>query len=178
MREGKPPEAPFLVSQSNAARTGYTEAAQRIVLLLRPAPVVLSRLNIALKLHVTGYAGKAYGPAMSQHSDDTTFPILTSGSMEATFEEAIASIQNYGFRQTVFQVERLTIAKNGHVSEKAGGERLVLRPSAAQEEYPQMKRGDQVQCPGLRKETSGSPAHCRILRLAEGTSRNNMTERV
>jgi len=110
--------------------------------------------------------------------DEITLPTLTSGSMDATFEEAIASIQNYGFQQSVFQVERLTVAKNGHALLKSGGEVSVLRPSIAPEEYAQMKRGDQVQCPGLRKEASGSPALCRILRLAEGTSRNNMTELV
>ncbi len=101
---------------------------------------------------------------------------LTSGSMEATFEEAIASIQNYGFRQSVFEVERLVAGKARSAAEKTAGEVFVLRPSITQPDYILMKPGDQVQCLGLRKEPSGSPALCRIRRMAEGSNRNNMTE--
>ena len=36
---------------------------------------------------------------------------LTSGSIEGTFEEAMTSVQNYGFSQSVFEVERLADPK-------------------------------------------------------------------
>ena len=102
---------------------------------------------------------------------------LTSGSVESTFEEAVASVQNYGFPQSVFEVERLSAPKGHSVGEKPTGEFLVLRPSMTPSEYAQMKPGDSVQCLGLRKEPSGSFALCRIRRMAEGMGRNNMTER-
>ena len=102
---------------------------------------------------------------------------LTSGSMEATFEEAVASVQNYGFPQSVFEVERLSLPKGHSTGEKATGEFLVLRPSTTPADYARMKPGDTIQCLGLRKEPSGSFAVCRIHRMAEGMGRNNMTER-
>lgn len=99
---------------------------------------------------------------------------LTSGRTEGTFEDVVASIQNYGFRQSVFEVERISEAATGKAT---AGEAIVLWPSSIQEHYAEMKPKDRVYCTGLRKNDAGLPALCRILRMAEGTSRNTMTER-
>ncbi len=103
---------------------------------------------------------------------------LTSGSMEGTFEEAVISVQNYGFSQSVFEVERLADPKVGPAGKSQAGEITVLRPSATQAEHSLMKPGDQVRCLGLRKTASGGPSLYRIRRMAEGLGRKTMTERV
>ncbi len=107
----------------------------------------------------------------------TAIQDLTSGSMEGTFEEAVTSVQNYGFSQSVFEVERLTDPKGGPAGKSEAGEVTVLRPSATQAQYPLMKPGDQVRCLGLRKTASGGPGLYRIRRMAEGLGRKTMTER-
>ena len=100
-------------------------------------------------------------------------PNLTNGSMESTFEEALSSVQNYGFSQAVFEVERLG-DKSGAAVETA----LVLRPGATPPEYASLKPGDSVRCLGLRKDAAGAPALHRIRRMAEGLGRKTMTERM
>lgn len=99
---------------------------------------------------------------------------MTSGPAEGTFDDIVASIQNYGFRQSVFEVERLPDTAAGKA---APGAVTVLWPSSIQEHYAEMKPKDKVYCTGLRKNAAGAPALCRILRMAEGTNRNTMTER-
>lgn len=102
---------------------------------------------------------------------------LTSGSMEGTFEEALISVQNYGFSQSVFEVERMADPKSGAAGKGEAGEVAVLRPSATPLQYLLMKPGDQVRCLGLRKTASGGPGLYRIRRMAEGLGRKTMTER-
>ena len=103
---------------------------------------------------------------------------LTSGRSEETFDEAGTMLQSLGFRQSVFEVERLEALKGRQVSGAATGEVIVLRPSARQDHYDLMKPGDKVQCLGLKPDAVGSPAICRILRMAEGISSKTMIERV
>ncbi len=103
---------------------------------------------------------------------------LTSGSIEGTFEEAVTSVQNYGFSQSVFEVERLADPKAGPTGKSEAGEVVVLRPSTTQARHSLMKPGDQVRCLGLRKTASGGPGLYRIRRMAEGLGRKTMTERV
>ena len=107
----------------------------------------------------------------------TVIQELTSGSMEGTFEEAVTSVQNYGFSQSVFEVERLADPKAGPAGKSEAGEIVVLRPSTTQAEHSLMKPGDQVRCLGLRKTASGGPSLYRIRRMAEGLGRKTMTER-
>lgn len=102
---------------------------------------------------------------------------LTSGSIDSPFDEVVSTIQNYGFRQTVFEVERLVPAKSGAVPKIAEGGPIVLRPSAALAEFDQIKPGDRVQCTGLSGAGVAPPALYRIRRMAEGFSRKTMTER-
>jgi hypothetical protein len=102
---------------------------------------------------------------------------LTSGSIDSPFDEVVATIQNYGFRQTVFEVERLAPAKRGAVPKIAEGAPVVLRPSAAQAAYDSIKPGDRVQCTGLSASGADTAALYRIRRVAEGFSRKTMTER-
>lgn len=101
---------------------------------------------------------------------------LTSGSIDGTFDEAVRSIQNLGYNQSVFEVERLGTPKNGIPSEKASGVSVVLRPSTRRFPYPELKPGDTVLCPGLAKDAPGSPALFRVRRMAEGVSWRMMTE--
>ena len=107
----------------------------------------------------------------------TVIQDLTSGSMEGTFEEAVTSVQNYGFSQSVFEVERLADPKGGQTGKSDAGEISVLRPSTTLAQYSLMKPGDQVRCLGLRKTASGGPGLYRIRRMAEGLGRKTMTER-
>ncbi len=102
---------------------------------------------------------------------------LTSGSMDGTFEDAVTSVQNYGFSQSVFEVERLADPKSGATGKSEAGEVVVLRPSATPLQYLSMKPGDQVRCLGLRKTASGGPSLYRIRRMAEGLGRKTMIER-
>ena len=101
---------------------------------------------------------------------------LTSGSIEATFDEAVRSIQKLGYSQSVFEVERLGTPKNGTPSQKDAAVPIVLRPSTCRVPYPQIKPGDTVLCPGLAKDAPGSPALFRVRRMAEGLSWQHMTE--
>ena len=103
---------------------------------------------------------------------------LTSGRAEESFDDAGTTLQSLGFRQSVFEVERLEAVKGRQMSGTATGEIIVLRPSARQEHYDLMKPGDKVQCLGLKPDSIGSPAICRILRMAEGISSKTMVERV
>lgn len=98
---------------------------------------------------------------------------LTSGSVQTTFEEAIASVFNYGYCQTVFEVERLSGRRKGKVIVE---EVIVLRPSATLLRYPLLKPGDEVHCPGLSGGDSASASHYRIRRMAEGFGRRTFTE--
>lgn len=98
---------------------------------------------------------------------------LTSGSTEGTFEDVVASIQNYGFRQSVFEIEHLPEA----AGKGATGPIMVLCPSSTQVDYASMKPGDKVYCTGLKKNATGTPALGRIHRMAEGTYRDTMVER-
>ena len=104
---------------------------------------------------------------------------LTSGPIEGTFEAVVASIQNYGFRQSVFEIESLPDSAAGKeaAGKEAAGAVIVLCPSSTPAHYLQMKPGDKVYCPGLSKNAAGAPALYRIRRMAEGTYRNTMTER-
>jgi len=108
----------------------------------------------------------------------TVIQDLTSGSMEGTFEEALISVQNYGFSQSVFEVERLADPKSGPAGKAEAGEVVVLRPSTTQSHHPLIKPGDQVRCLGLRKTVSGGPSLYRIRRMAEGLGRKTMAERI
>ncbi len=96
---------------------------------------------------------------------------LTCGPMDATFEQALASVQDYGFTQTVFEVERLSAGKTAR-SAPVAGVVSVLRPSAMQAAYPAVKPGDQVSCSGLGQDAG----LYRVRRMAEGYSRTTMTE--
>ncbi len=98
---------------------------------------------------------------------------LTSGPTEGTFEDVVASIQNYGFRQSVFEIEHLPDAPVKGVT----GPVMVLCPSSTQADYASMKPGDKVLCLGLRKNAAGATALGRIRRMSEGTHRDTMTER-
>ena len=102
---------------------------------------------------------------------------LTCGSVDATFEQTLLSVQDYGFTQTVFEVERLTAAKNASAGRMAAGEISVLRPSGMQACYPLVKPGDRVSCSGLGKDAAGQDGLYRIRRMAEGFNRKAMTER-
>ena len=102
---------------------------------------------------------------------------LTSGSVEGTFEDAVASVQNYGFSQSVFEVERLLDSKDSPAAKSEAGEIIVLRPSATHAQYPLMKLGDQVRCLGLGKNAAGGASLYRIRRMADGLGRKAMTER-
>lgn len=108
----------------------------------------------------------------------TAIHSLTSGSVEGTFEDALSSVQNYGFSQSVFEVERTGDPKENPAATSEAREAVVLRPSATPSEYSLMKPGDQVRCLGLGKNISGAPNLYRIRRMAEGLGRKTMTERV
>ena len=99
-------------------------------------------------------------------------PSLPSGRSDSTFEQLVTALQNYGFRQAVFEVERLNGQGNA-----VPGEVVVLRPSATPEAYPHLKPGDRVLCPGLGHDAAGAAILCRIRRMAEGMSRSTITER-
>ena len=99
---------------------------------------------------------------------------LTSGSIQTTFEEAVASVFNYGYRQTVFEVERLSGRKGKGVVERT----FVLRPSSTPIRYPHLKPGDEVLCPGLGESASAHAGRYRIRRMAEGFGPRTMTEYV
>lgn len=98
---------------------------------------------------------------------------LTSGPIEGTFDAALAAIQNYGFPQSLFEVERLDTPADGS---SEPGLVLVLRPGTRAESYAQLKPGDKVHCTGLRLAAGGKPALCKIRRMADGVGRHNMTE--
>ena len=100
---------------------------------------------------------------------------LTSGSISGTFEEAMAGVFNYGFRQSLFEVERLNTQPKGKAAQ-ASGEVTLLRASATQQPFPLLKPGSQVRCPGLAADRSVPPALYRIRRMAEGFGRSTMTE--
>ena len=108
----------------------------------------------------------------------TVIQDLTSGSMEATFEEAVISVQNYGFSQSVFEVERLADPKGGTAGKSEAGEIAVLRPSATLPQHSAMKPGDQVAASGCGRPPRAGPSLYRIRRMAEGLGRKTMTERV
>ncbi len=99
---------------------------------------------------------------------------LTCGPLDATFEEALMSVQNYGFIQAVFEVERLN-APGGKATKAAPGKITVLRPSSTQVHYPDVKPGDKVHCPGLGHEGADADAVYRVRRMAEGFARRKMT---
>lgn len=107
----------------------------------------------------------------------TAIQDLTSGSMEGSFEDAVTSVQNYGFSQSVFELERMADPKAGAGGKPEAGEIVVLRPSTTQAQHSLLKPGDQVRCLGLRKNASGGPGLYRIRRMAEGLGRKTMTER-
>ena len=98
---------------------------------------------------------------------------LTSGPIETTFDAAIAAIQNYGFPQSLFEVERLDTPADGS---SESGQIVVLRPGTRADSYALLKPGDKVHCTGLRPTVGGKPALCRIRRMADGVGRHNMTE--
>ena len=100
---------------------------------------------------------------------------LTSGSVNKTFDEAVAGIFNYGFRQSVFEVERLNAHTKGK-NAQGSGEIVVLRASASPVRHPLLKPGNQVHCPGLAPDRAAPPVLYRIRRMAEGFSRSTMTE--
>ena len=97
---------------------------------------------------------------------------LMNGSVQVTFEEAVASVFNYGYRQTVFEVERMSSHRKKAVVEEI----IVLRPSATQVRYPLLKPGDEVHCPGLGKDGAEPNTYYRIRRMAEGFGQRTMTE--
>lgn len=100
---------------------------------------------------------------------------LTCGPMGGTFEQALASVQDYGFPQTVFEVEALSAGKRARDAMVAGAV-SVLRPSAMQAAYPDIKPGDRVSCSGMGRDAAGDVGLYRIRRMAEGYSRKTMTE--
>lgn len=110
------------------------------------------------------------------HSKKEASHSLSSGSIEATFDEAVRSIQKLGYSQSVFEVERLGSPKNGTPTPSGPHAPIVLRPSTCRVPYPQIKPGDTVLCPGLAKDAPGSPALFRVRRMAEGLSWQVMTE--
>lgn len=99
---------------------------------------------------------------------------LTCGPLAATFEEALMSVQNYGFIQAVFEVERLN-APGGKATKAAPGKITVLRPSSTQAHYPAIKPGDKVHCPGIGSAGADADALYRVRRMAEGFGRQKMT---
>lgn len=98
---------------------------------------------------------------------------LTSGPIEGTFDAAVAAIQNYGFPQSLFEVERLDAPADGS---SESGQIVVLRPGTRADSYSLLKPGDKVHCTGLRPAVGGKPALCKIRRMADGVGRHNMTE--
>ena len=100
---------------------------------------------------------------------------LTSGSISGTFEEAMLGVFNYGFRQSIFEVERLNPQPRGKAAQ-ASGEVTLLRASATLAPFPLLKPGSQVHCLGLESDKSATPALYRIRRMAEGFGRSTMTE--
>ena len=107
---------------------------------------------------------------------ETTVYSLTNGPVSATFEETVASIFNYGFRQSVFEVERVAGRRKGKVAATGTGEVVVLRAGATPMRHPLLKPGDEVHCPGLGGDSDATPALYRIRRMAEGFGRRTMTE--
>ena len=87
----------------------------------------------------------------------------------------MAGVFNYGFRQSLFEVERLQAQPRGK-SAQATGEIVLLRASATQMPFPLLKPGSQVHCPGLQADRDAPPALYRIRRMAEGFGRSTMTE--
>jgi hypothetical protein len=84
------------------------------------------------------------------------------------------SVQNYGFIQAVFEVERLN-GPDGRATKASPGKITVLRPSSTQAHYPAIKPGDKVLCSGLAQDDSSTPALYRVRRMAEGLARRKMT---
>ena len=105
---------------------------------------------------------------------ESALQTLTCGPLDATFEDALMSVQNYGFIQAVFEVERLN-APGGKATKAAPGKLTVLRPSSTQAHYPAIKPGDKVHCPGLGSDGEGVVALYRVRRMAEGFGRRKMT---
>ena len=107
--------------------------------------------------------------------DTSAIYSLTNGPVRVTFEETMASIFNYGFRQSVYEVERLNAKGRGKTCQPSG-EVTVLRAGATQVAHPLVRPGNQVHCPGLEADKSAAPTLYRIRRMAEGFSRTTMTE--
>ncbi len=105
---------------------------------------------------------------------ESSLETLTSGPLDATFEDALMSVQNYGFIQAVFEVERLN-APGGRATKASPGAITVLRPSSIQAHYPAIKPGDKVHCPGLGGDGADANALYRVKRMAEGFARRKMT---
>lgn len=106
---------------------------------------------------------------------ETTLYDLTCGPVEGTFEQALASVQDYGFSQSVFEVELMSAGKATRSALIAGAV-SVLRPSAMQAAYPHIKPGDRVSCSGMGRDAAGDADLYRVRRMAEGYSRKTMTE--
>jgi hypothetical protein len=99
--------------------------------------------------------------------------ILHGGSVDTTFEQTIASVQNHGLSQSVLEVERVAAGKKIAAGANPAGTVVVLRPFATGAEHSALRPGDRVSCNGLGRNAG----IYRVRRMADGYSRNAMKER-